>query len=79
MFTIAETKLDSSFPERQFLLPGMGKPLWLNSTSKKGGLLVFVNNNVPSKYFWSFHLPKDIQAIPFDKKLKRRKLVIFSI
>ena len=67
-FTIAEAKLDSSFPESRFPLLGMGKPFLLYLTSRKVGLLVFVNKNIPSKYLRSFHLSKDIQAIPLDKK-----------
>ena len=47
IFTIAETKLDSSFPDSQFLMPGMRKPFRLDVTSRKGGLLVFVNNDIP--------------------------------
>ena len=58
----AETKLDSSFPESQFLLPGMRKSFRLDATSRKSGLLVFVNNDIPSKYLRSFHLPGVIQA-----------------
>ena len=60
IFAIVETKLDSSFPESQFILPGMRKPFRLDVTSRKDGLLVFVNNDIPSKYFRSFHLPRDI-------------------
>ena len=56
IFAIDETELDSSFPESQFLLPGMRKPFLLDVTSRKGGLLVFVNNNIPSKYLRNPHL-----------------------
>ena len=79
IFAIAETKLDSSFPESQFLLPGMRKPFRLDVTSRKGGLLVFVNNDIPSKYLRNFHLPGDIQAIPLEINLKQRKLLVVSI
>ena len=48
IFAIAETKLDSSFPESQFILTGMRKPFRLDITSKKGELLVFVNNDINS-------------------------------
>ena len=75
IFAIAETKLDSSFPESQFILPGMRKPFRLYVTSRKGGLLVFVNNDIPSKYLPSF---QDIQAIPFEINLKQRKLLVIS-
>ena len=70
IFAIAETKLDSSFPESQFILPGMRKPFRLDVTSRKGGLLVFVNNDIPSKYLWSLHLPGYTQAILFKIDLK---------
>ena len=64
IFTMAKTKLDSSFPESQFLLPGMRKPFWLDVTSTKNRLLVFLSSNIPSKYQVS------IQTIPFEINLK---------
>ena len=78
IFAIAETKLDSSFPESQFLLPGMRKPFRLDVTSRKGGLLVFVNNDIPSKYLRSFHIFLDIY-IRFEMNLKQRQLFAVSI
>ena len=77
--TIAETKLDSSFPDSQFLVPGMKKPFRLDVTSRKGGLLVFVNNDIPCKYLRNFHLPRDTQAIPIEINLNQRKLLVVSI
>ena len=76
IFVIGETKLDSSFLESQFLLPGMRKPFRLDVTSRKGGLFVFANNDIPSKYPRNFHLSGDIQAIPLDINLKQRKLLV---
>ena len=57
----------------------MRKPFRLDVISRKGGLLVFVNNDVPSKYLRSFYLPGDIQAIPFQINLKQRKLLVVSV
>ena len=79
IFAIVETKLNFSFPESQFILPGMRKLLRLDVTSRKGRLSVFVNNDIPSKYFRNFHLPGDIQAIPLEINLKQRKLLAVSI
>ena len=79
MFALAETKLDSSFPESQFLLERMKKPCSFDVSSRKVGLLVFFNKNVPSKYLRSFHLPNDIQVIPTEVNLKQRKLLVVSI
>ena len=79
IFALAETKLDSSFPESQFLLEGMKKPYRFDVSSRKGGLLVYVNKNIPSKYIRSLHLPNDIQVIPIEVNLKQRKLLVVSI
>ena len=79
IFALAETKLDSSFPESHFLLEGMKKPYRFDASSRKGGLLVHVIKNIPSKYLRSFHLPNDIQVIPIEVNLKQRKLLVVSI
>ena len=57
----------------------MRKPFRLDVTSRKNGSLLFVNNDIPSKYLRSFHLPGDLQAIPFEINLKQRKLLVVSI
>ena len=56
----------------------MRKPFQLDVTSRKSGLLVFVNNDTPSNYLQSFHLPGDIQAIPLEINLKQRRLLVVS-
>ena len=71
IFAIAETKLDSSFPESQFLLERMKKPYRFDVISIKGGLLVYVNKNFLSKYLRSFHLPNDIRVIAIEVNLKQ--------
>ena len=50
VFMAGETKLDSSFPESQFLLEGMKKPYRLDVSAKTGTKLVVVNKDIPSKY-----------------------------
>ena len=50
IFAIAKTKLDSSSPESQFLLKGMKKLYRFDVRNRKGGLLVYVNKDIPSKY-----------------------------
>ena len=79
MFVIAWTKLDSPFPESQFLLEGMKKSYKFDESNRKGGLLVYFNKDIPSKYLRSFHLPNDIQVIPTTLNLKQRKLLVVSI
>ena len=46
---IAETKLDPLFPNSQFLIPGFHKPLRMDVSSRRGGLLVYIKSSLPSK------------------------------
>ena len=72
----AKMKLDSSFPESQFVLEEIRKPYRLGVSTKKDDLLVFVNKDFLSKCLQSFHLPEDTQAI---SSLKQRKLLVMTI
>ena len=57
----------------------MKKPYRFDVNSGKGGLLVYVNKNIQSKYLQSSHLPNDVQVIPIEVNLKQRKLLVVSI
>ena len=57
----------------------MRKPYRLDVSSKKVGLLMFVNEAIPSKHLQSFKLTPGIQAMPVEVNLKRRRLLILSI
>ena len=65
IFAIAAAKLDSSFPESQFLQDRMKKPYRFDVSSRKEEKLVYVNKDISSKYpkvsiflmkYWSFLL-----------------------
>ena len=79
VLSIAETKLDSSFPNAQFLLPAFQEPLGLDINHRSGGLLVYINVSLPSKIFSKFKLPIDIQIIPFEINLRKEKWLFVSI
>ena len=40
ILSVAETKLDPSFPNSQFLIPGFHEPMSLDITRKRGEMLV---------------------------------------
>ena len=46
---ISETKLDASFPSKQFLIDGFSPPYRMDRTNKGGGLICFIKENIPSK------------------------------
>ena len=79
VLTIAESKLDGSFPDGMFLMSGYKKPLRLDVNDRSGGLLVYINDNIPSKKVCSFMFPKDIQIISFELNLRKQKWLVISI
>ena len=43
---ITETKLDNSFPERQFKIPGYSSAFHLDRDQNGGGIMVFVREDI---------------------------------
>ena len=76
---MVESKLDSSFPDLQFLLPGFHEPVRLDITSIRGGMLVYIKSSLPSRIMSNFKLPENIQVIPFELYLRKEKWLFVSI
>ena len=51
LVSIAETKLDASFPSAQFTLEGYHTPYRLDINNKSSGILVYVKSSIPSRFF----------------------------
>ena len=49
VLTISETKVDDSFPIRNFLINSFSTPYRSDRDSKGGGIMLFVRKNIPSK------------------------------
>ena len=77
--SMAETKIDASFPSVQFVLEGYHSPYRLDIRSRSGGILVYVKSSVPYcrpslENFCDF-----IQAVPFETNLRKEKWLVISI
>ena len=79
IISIAETKLDGSFPCAQFILDGYHTPYRLDVNSKNGGLLVYVKSSIPSRSLSCNEDCNSIQAIPFEINLRKEKWLVISI
>ena len=77
ILSIAETKLDYSFPNAQFLIPNFHQQFRLNISRNSRGLLVFVRSSIPARMLSNYRLPPDLQAIPFETNL-RKKILIYK-
>ena len=51
---VSETKIDDTFPESQFLIEGFLKPFRLDRTAKGGGILLYIREDIPCRYFKKF-------------------------
>eukprot|EP00111_Clytia_hemisphaerica_P009537 TCONS_00027955-protein len=79
---IAESKLNSSFPKSQLVQlvrEGYKPPYRLDISSTSGGLIVYVRNGISSRFLRDFSLPKDIQLIPIELRLKSHKWLILFL
>ena len=76
--SIAETKLDASFPSTQFTLEGHHTPYRLD-INKSGGILAYVKYSIPSRCFYYKELRISKQAIPFEINLRKKKWLVISI
>ena len=79
IFTIAETKLDGSFPTSQFELEGYYSPFRLDITKQSGGLLVYIKSSIPSRQLSYGSIRNSIQAISFEINLRQEKWLVISI
>ena len=73
ILVIAETKIDKSFPTAQFIIERFHKPLRLDISDKRGGLLVYVRPHLLSRQLTKFKITSDIQTIPCEANTTKEK------
>ena len=76
ILSVTETKLDPSFPNSQFLIPGFHEPMRLDITTKRGGMLVYIKYSLPSKIMSNFKLPENIQVTPFELNIEKVRILL---
>ena len=73
VLSIEETKLDDSFPTNQFSIEHFKKPYRLDYSSKSGGLLTYVREDIPSRLLTNLKFPNDTQILSIELNLKKTK------
>ena len=48
VLVLTETKLDSSFPTNQFIIPGFSQPFRLDRNKNGGGVMIYVREDIYS-------------------------------
>ena len=72
---LSETKLDGSFTSAQFMLKNFGIPYRLNRNSNGGGLLLYVCEDIPSK-FLKVKSDCNIESVCVEVNLRKKKWFI---
>ena len=76
ILVITETKLDDTFPNAQFLVPGFSKPFRRDRNRKGGGVMIYVHENIPSKLLTKHVLPSDIECIFIELNFRKCKWLL---
>ena len=76
---MAETKLDTSFPNSQFLIPGFHEPISLDITSKRGRMSVYIKSALLSRVLSNFKPHENIQVKLFALNLRKENWLFFSV
>ena len=79
IFLISETKIDSSFPDAQFYYEGYSAPHRRDRSMGAGGLLMYVNDDIPSRMLKEHYSPDNIEIICVEINLRKQKWVIIGI
>ena len=77
IFTIQETKIDSSFPAQQFVIEGYSEPYRLDRNREGGGVLVYVREDIPSKLLTKFNFTEYVEGLFIEVNLRKTKLLLF--
>jgi len=79
VLSIAETKLDDSFPPSQFCLQNFKRPYRLDISGRSGGLLTFVRSDIPSRQLTNTSIPSGIQILCVELNLRKRKWILLNV
>ena len=72
ILVVTESKLDDTFPDSQFHIPGYKVPFRKDTNKLDGGIIVFVMDDIPCKKF-DVRIPEDIEALFLEINLRHTK------
>ena len=78
VLVIQETKLDETFPERAFMIPGYKKPFRKDRNSHGGGIMVFIRDDIPSREVPQIQGFSDLEGMFVEINLRKSKWLLFA-
>ena len=76
MLMVSETKIDDTFPESQFLIEGFSTPFRLDRTAKGGGILLYIRQDIPSKYIKKITVNESFEGFFVELNLRSKKWLL---
>ena len=70
---ITETKIDSSFPNSQFMIEGFSMPFRLDGNRFGGAIMIYVWKDIPGKQLAKQKLPDDTEGIFIEINWRKTK------
>ena len=74
---LSETKIDDSFPNSQFYAEGF-KMYRKDRTKTGGGLLLYINENLPGKIINSYKFKENSEIILFEFSVSNKKWLLLG-
>ena len=78
VFLVSESKLDSSFPEAQFKIPGY-RIFRQDRDKYEGDLVFYINQKIPCKKTEIFQCTSSIEILTLEINLEKEKLNFWHI
>ena len=78
ILVIIETKIDESFPTNEFMIDGFHEPLRKDRTDNGGGILIYINEDIPMKELDLHKFPDNIEGIFIEINLGKRKWLLLG-
>ena len=75
---VTETKIDSSFSSSQFMIEGFLMPFRFDRNRSGGGVIGFVQYDIPSKQLSKHKRPDNIEGVFIKVNLRKTKLLILG-
>ena len=67
------TKIDETFPLEQFLISGFSKPFRLDRSSRGGGIMLYIRENIPFRLLKPGNLPSNTEALFIKVNLPKKR------
>ena len=78
VLVIQETKLDETFPEKSFIIPGFKAPFRQDRNRHGGGIMVFVREDIQSRMLPTIKGFEDFEGLFIEINLRKSKWLLLA-